>query len=81
MLNPSILKAGVSETDTDVSVETNQSRNDENYENVETRNDKTDETEGVRMDLRRSTRERKQRISISPDEIGECDDEKDVDYN
>ena len=29
---------------------------------------------------RRSTREHKQRIKITPDEIGDCDDEKDKDY-
>ena len=30
--------------------------------------------------VRRSKREHKQRIKISPDEIGECDDENDKDY-
>ena len=62
-----------------------ETRNDENDEtrNDETRNDedKIDETGGVRQDLRRSKRDRKQRVNISPDEIGECDDEKDEDYN
>ena len=52
-------------------------------ENDELGNDinESDETEGIRQDLRRSNRIRKQRINISPDEIGECDDEKDEDYN
>ena len=40
-----------------------------------------DKKEGIPQDLRRSNRIRKQRISINPDEIGECDDEKDEDYN
>ena len=30
--------------------------------------------------IKRSTREHKQRIEISPDEIGDCDDENDQDY-
>ena len=45
------------------------------------RQDLSDETGGIRQDLRRSKRDRKQRVNISPDEIGECDDEKDEDYN
>ena len=97
MLNPSIQKEEVTEIDTNKTekiIETNQNI-DENDEtrNDETRNDETrndeigndvnesDETGGIRQDLRRSKRDRKQRVNISPDEIGECDDEKDEDYN
>ena len=42
---------------------------------------KSDKKEDISQDLRRSNRIRKQRININPDEIGECDDEKDEDYN
>ena len=51
-----------------------------NDENDELRNDgnsvQTEHIQGVR----RSKREHKQRINISPDEIGDCDDENDQDY-
>ena len=73
-----------------------ETRNDENAEtrndeNDETRNDKHDEDDNPRNDditekednhpeLRRSKRDHKQRIIISPDEIGECDDKNDKDY-
>ena len=53
----------------------------ESDETGDIRQDMSDETGGIRQDLRRSNRNRKQRINISPDEIGECDDEKDEDYN
>ena len=70
--------------------ENDETRNDENDE---IRNDEqeNDEKEEVRNNgssgrkenhqgVRRSKREHKQRINISPDEIGECDDENDKDY-
>ena len=41
-------------------------------------NDENNEAEGeTRQDVRRSNRKRNQRFDIHPDEIGECDDEKD----
>ena len=59
--------------------------NDENYRTIrdELGNDvdKSDKKEDISQDLRRSNRIRKQRININPDEIGECDDEKDEDYS
>ena len=92
MLNPSIQKEGVSEINTDRPEETNQqndendeTRNDENDEtrndeNDEARNDEIAEPRGIRQEIRRSKRDRKQPFKISPDEIGECDDENDKDY-
>ena len=38
------------------------------------------ETGDNHQNIRRSKREHKQRIIISPDEIGECDDKNDKDY-
>ena len=32
------------------------------------------------IEVRRSNRKRNQRINIQPDQIGDCDDAKDVDY-
>ena len=46
-------------------------------------NDENENIEKVdigNQDVRRSNRIRKQRIDIHPDEIGECEDEKDEDY-
>ena len=74
---------------TDDNNENDEARDDENNESDELRNDENDEI--VENDetlsqadnvqgIRRSTREHKQRIKITPDEIGDCDDEKDKDY-
>ena len=52
--------------------------NDEN--NVIVENDETKNQADNVQSIRRSTREHKQRIKITPDEIGDCDDEKDEDY-
>ena len=56
--------------------------NDEtkNDENDEARNDEITEPGGNHQDIKRSKRDRKQRIKISPDEIGECDDKNDKEY-
>ena len=95
MLNPNIQKIEVGnysdETENDkIEEEENQSiglmnNNDGNVETIgdELINDKNedDETEDkVIQNVRRSNRIRKQRIDIHPDEIGECEDEKDEDY-
>ena len=52
--------------------------NDEN--NVIVENDETQNQADNVQSIRRSTREHRQRIKITPDEIGDCDDEKDEDY-
>ena len=39
----------------------------------------SDQTENI-QGIRRSERDHKQRIRITPDEIGDCDDENDEDY-
>ena len=46
---------------------------EENYEHIEAKDE-------IRQDIRRSKRKRNQRFNIHPDEIGECEDEKDEDY-
>ena len=45
-------------------------------------NDGTDENEmtNKEVNVRKSSRIRKQRMIINDDEIGDCDDEKDPDY-
>ena len=52
--------------------------NDEN--NVIVENDETKNQADNVQSIRRSTREHNQRIKITPDEIGDCDDENDEDY-
>ena len=95
MLNPNIQKIEVrnynDETENDkIEEEENQSielmnNNDGNVEPIEdeliTDKGETDETgDKVIQNVRRSNRNRKQRFNIHPDEIGECEDEKDEDY-
>ena len=95
MLNPKIQKIKVKdysdETRTDdVEKDEKQStelmnNNDGNVEPIEdeliTDKGETDETgDKVIQNVRRSNRNRKQRFNIHPDEIGECEDEKDEDY-
>ena len=36
--------------------------------------------ENVATNIRKSQRVRKQRMAIEPDQIGDCDDSKDLDY-
>ena len=62
--------------------ENNEIRNDEqeNDENDELRNNGSSDRKENNQGVRRSKREHKQRINISPDEIGECHDENDKDY-
>ena len=48
--------------------------------NDEVRNNESSDQDENHQGVRRSKREHKQRIKISPDEIGECDDENDKDY-
>ena len=51
-------------------------------EPIEMRNDENDTVDEAKNDhnVRRSSRQRKQRIEINPDEIGDCDDKNDLDY-
>ena len=42
-------------------------------------NDTMDEAKALHK-VRRSSRQRKQRMEINPDEIGDCDDKNDLDY-
>ena len=95
MLNPKIQKIEVKdysdETRTD-EVEEDETQStelvDNNEGNVESIEDEliTDKVENdetgdkVIQTVRRSNRNRNQRFNIHPDEIGECDDEKDEDY-
>ena len=46
------------------------------------RNDGNDTADEAKKDhnVRRSSRQRKQRIEINPDEIGDCNDNNDPDY-
>ena len=93
MLNPNIQKDEVKkfnkETEIDMKEpEENIESKKNNDENDRTIRDElgsdvneSDKKEGIPQDLRRSNRIRKQQININPDEIGECDDEKDEDYN
>ena len=60
-------------------------KNDGNIETLEdeliTDEGDDDETEDkINQNVRRSNRNRKQQFDIHPDEIGECEDEKDTDY-
>ena len=95
MLNPNIQKIEVKnysdETGTDkIEEDEKQStelmnNNDGNVESIEDElipeKIEDDETgDKVIQNVRRSNRIRKQRINIHPDEIGECEDEKDEDY-
>ena len=66
------------EASDDENNEPDELRNDENDEIVE--NDETLSQADNVQGIRRSTREHKQRIKITPDEIGDCDDENDKDY-
>ena len=93
MLNPSIQKEEVEKCSKETEIDTNEPEenietNQNNGENDRTIRDELgngvnerDKKEGIPQDLRRSNRTRKQQINISPDEIVECDDEKDEDYN
>ena len=51
-------------------------------EPIETRNNENDTVNEVKNNhnVRRSSRNRKQRIDINQDEIGDCDDKNDPDY-
>ena len=51
-------------------------------EPIEMRNDENDTVDEAKNDhnVRRSSRQHKQRIEINPDEIGDCDDKNDPDY-
>ena len=51
-------------------------------EPIEMRNDENDTVDEAKNDhnVRRSSRQHKQRIEINPDEIGDCDDKNDPEY-
>ena len=96
MLNPRILKERSNDKDGqekeveeghDKKLEEDEKEGENNTENhemqevAETNNGMDeDETTNEEINVRKSSRIRKQRMIINDDEIGDCDDEKDPDY-
>ena len=64
----------------DVNENNEESNNSEMQEEVRTDDPVEDATENEEVNVRKSTRIKKNRMVITEDEIGDCDDEDDPDY-
>ena len=86
MLKPELQNNELKENDDqdsgneDVTLNENQGIQEIVHDTDQNVNENDEDKEEHEIEVRRSNRKRIQRINIQPDEIGDCDDENDQDY-